>query len=106
MKYTKKIVAVTTLLLMLLLVTGCNEQTPAKNADDSGVPVPNMTVEKEGRPEKDTEGSFTVEDFAGEKSNAVVLGGSRTEKIQELEEAEIQRETVPDGSVEWIPGVW
>ena len=102
MKYAKMIVAVVMLLLMFV---GCNEQTPGNHAAPDAA-VPNLTVEKEVLPEQDAEGSFQAVDFSGEKSNAVMLGGSRTEKIQELEEAEIQRETVPDGSIEWIPGVW
>lgn len=102
MKYTKMIMAVVMLLLML---AGCNEQTPGNHAAHDAA-VPNLIVEKEVLPEQDTEGFFQTVDFSGERSNAVVLGGFRTEKIQELEAAEIQRETVPDGSIEWIPGVW
>lgn len=103
MKYMSKIFAAVIVFVMLLsMFAGCNG-TPDKNGDGS---VPGMTVGKEEKPAQDAEGSFQIGDFVGEKSNAGALGGSRTEKIQELEEAEIQRETVPDGSVDWIPGIW
>lgn len=108
MMYMKKIIAVLTLLMLLLAISGCSNQRDNggnKGGTNNG-DVPNMVIDSVSQSKEDQLGSFKTEDFQGSKSKAVELGGSKTEKITELEKAEIQREEVPDGTIEWIPGIW
>lgn len=105
MKYMKKFIAVLTLLMLLLAISGCSIQKGDQSGTQNG-DIPNMVIDSATQKEDVQKGSFETEEFLGSKSKAVVLGGSRTEKITQLEEAEIQREEVPDGTIEWIPGIW
>lgn len=108
MKYMKQITAVLMLLTLLFASSGCSNQK-GNNGKQTGThngDIPNMVIDSDTVLETDQKGSFETEKFQGSKSNAAILGGSRTEKITQLEEAEIQREEVPDGTIEWIPGIW
>lgn len=108
MKYMKQVTAALILLMLLFAISGCSNQK-GNNGNQIGThngDIPNMVIDSVSQIEEDQKGSFETEEFLGSKSKAVVLGGSRTEKITQLEEAEIQREDVPDGTIEWIPGIW
>ncbi len=108
MKYMKQVTVALILLMLLFAISGCSNQK-RNNGNQIGTQnsdIPNMVIDSVSQAEEDQKGSFETEAFLGSKSKAVVLGGSRTEKITQLEEAEIQREEVPDGTIEWIPGIW
>lgn len=104
MKKAYKLFAVWAAVLLLLVMCGCDGQTAPGGKSDPEVPT--LVIGSEDAQGQDAQGSFIAGEFDGESSKGAKLGGSRTDKIEKLEEADIRRETVPEESIEWIPGAW
>lgn len=106
MRNTYKLIAVLAGLMLVLALSGCDAQKAPAGSDDPQAAVPTLVVGGEEDSTSDEKGAFIIGDFTAVKSAALRLGGSRTDKIEKMENAQIQREAVPENAIEWIPGIW